>query len=256
MGNLTETAHEQAYRDFFLDEGNVVITLGDLLDAVNETPEVKKGLDDILAKENPITILLEGSAFVQNLDAVNRLISSRDNPSDRVILIDTSEKAVSEHQQYVADRFPGKNYFVVRGDMNALPIASYSVDLVINDCAINYNTTTEENQRTLGEFRRVMKPHNSAVLLSLVVSKELDSPQYGMNQENTPVELVDMPSVFYPIIDHSLTRTSWSNPHYKRLISEAGFRAVEYDIETGKTAFPEESNVSYRRFFLTGGELE
>ena len=109
MADSTETTHEQAYRDFFLDEGNVVITLGDLLDAVNETREVKKGLDDILAKEEPITIVLEGSAFVQNLDAVNRLISTRDSSSDRVILIDISEKAVSEHQQYVADRFPGKN---------------------------------------------------------------------------------------------------------------------------------------------------
>jgi len=195
----SSTAHdtEEAYRRLFRAPDKWVITLDDLFNAVEANKVVSDRLEKIFSKIEPMTVLVEGSAFEQNIDVLDRRLASRKNPQDRIILIDVSTKAVREHSQHLQTKFPDRRYMVLQGDMNNIPLPANSVDLVINDCAINFNETDEENRNTLTEATRVLKTDDSAILLSTVVNRDFDSPAYGNDQENTPTDAVNKPGKFY-----------------------------------------------------------
>lgn len=141
--------------------------------------------------------------------------------------------------------------------MNELPLPSNSVDLVINDCTINFNKTDEENHKTLREIRRVLKSDNSVGLLSAAVNSNFNLPKYGEDQELTPKDKINKPGVFHSfkvengevkLLD--ITRLCWPVPYYESLIREFGFDFIKFDQAKGKAFFPQESKISYRRFLL------
>ncbi len=241
---------ESAYREFFKQEGNCIITLGDLFEAVEQTPEIAVEVNRIFAKYEPIRILIEWSAFEQNIDVLDRVISKRNNPNDSILLVDVSESATKEHSDHIQKSFSNRKYRVIRGDMNNLPLPSNSIDLVINDCAVNFNTSDELNTRTLSEIKRLLKPANSACLFSVAVDRQYDGLKFGQNQELVPPDKVDIPGFFYPLPDQNFTRICWPVPHYKSLICTQGFQFTEFDIQKGKTHFPEPTKISYRRYLL------
>lgn len=135
--------------------------------------------------------------------------------------------------------------------MNSLPLQNNSVDLVINDCAINFNNSDQGNKQTVEEIKRVLKLHQSACLLSVAVNRKYDLPKYGKNQELVQKEKIKIPGFFYPLLVESETRRlCWSVPYYKALFDKNSFEYTEFDIEQGKTFFPDESKISYRRYLL------
>jgi len=247
---LSEVHQESAYREFFKQEGNCIITLGDLFEAVENAPEIAQQMDQIFGKKEPIRIVVEGSAFEQNIDVLDRVIAKRNNPLDSILLVDISERATREHFDHIGHRFPTKKYRVIRGDMNNVPLPTGSVDLVINDCALNFNISDDLNKKTLDEIQRLLKPDNSVCLFSVAVDRQYDDPKYGQNQEQVPQEKIDAQGFFYPLPDQNFTRTCWSVPHYKSLFGKQGFRFSEFDIQKGKTHFPEATKISYRRYLL------
>lgn len=249
---------EEDYRNLFKAPERCVITLGDLFDAVSENGEVSRQISAIFSKPEPLTILVEGSAYEKNIDVLDRMLSARSNPQDSLVFIDISSKAVHEHAEHIQEKFPHKKYSVAQGDMNKLRLPNDSVDLVINDCTINFNQTDGENRKTVEEIRRVLKRENSAALLSAAVNKDFDSSKYGKDQERTPKEEISKPGVFHQfkieggkvkLLD--ITRLCWPVPYYKSLIEDFGFDFIEFDELKGKTFFPQESKISYRRFLLT-----
>lgn len=248
VGNHSQ---ESAYRDFFKNEGNCIITLGDLFDAIEKTPEISTQVGRIFAKKEPITILVEGSAFEKNIDVLDHVLVKRNNPDDVILLVDISKRATIEHSKHIKTTFPNKKYHVIQGDMNNLPISSGSVDLVINDCAVNFNTKGKRNKKTLVEIKRLLKPGISGCLFSAAVDRKYDDPQYGYDQELVPPDKISTPGFFYPLPDQSFTRACWPVPYYKSLFTTQGFNYTEFDVEKGKTYFPEPTKISYRRFFLS-----
>ena len=203
----------------------------------------------------PITILIEGSAFVQNIDAINKKISARNNPHDRVLLIDISPTAIASHQDRVNSLRTKEKYSVTWGDMNDLRLGDKTADMVINDCAINFNTLDGQNKKTISEIKRVMKPQNAICLFSTVVPRKFDSSFYGLDQELVPKGQLDKSVDFYPLTfanpSTAISRKCWPLPYYKSLLHKAGFSFHKFDDQRGKTYFPEASQISYRRFLLT-----
>ena len=224
---------------------------------MDENEQVSKYVSTVLSKPLPLTILVEGSAYDQNIDVFDKILSARSNPQDSLIILDISSDAVKEHSGYIQRKFPHKKYSVVRGDMNDLPLPNNSVDLVINDCTINFNQTDDENRRTLEEIKRVLKRDNSGTLMSISVNREFDPSKYGNDQELTPDERINKPGVFHPFKIESgkvklldITRLCWSVPYYQSLFEDFDFDFIKFDEAKGRAFFPKESKISYRRFLL------
>jgi hypothetical protein len=232
-------------------QGTCIITLGDLFEAIENTPEVSRQVNPIFEKQEPIKILIEGSAFEQNMDVVHQKLAKRNNPEDSILMIDIREIAARQHIEHIKQSFPERNYQVLQGDANDIPLPDRSADLVINDCTINFNANDELNEVTLSEIKRVMKPVNALCLLSVVVDREYDNPEYGQNQELVPSAKEDVQGFFYPLVPNlSITLGCWPVPHYKSLFKKAGFQFTEFDVLKGKSYCPADTRISYRRYIL------
>ncbi|MFH1560985.1 MAG: class I SAM-dependent methyltransferase [Patescibacteria group bacterium] len=245
----TDRKVEQGYRKMMGDGSTPRIVLSDLFEAVEQAFEIKQVVDEILRKNQPLTIVLEGSVTSENVDTIHSLISSRDNLNDRIFIFDISPQAVEEHKGHIKKTYPERNYQAVLGDMKSLGIASSCVDLVINDCAINYCESDQENIRTLEEIKRILKDADSACLFSVVVDRQYDDPKFGKDQEFVQGEAQNVPGTF-PILpeEGSPTRKCWPVPHYEGLLRQAGFSFRKFDIEKGKNN--RMFHVSYRRYLL------
>jgi hypothetical protein len=232
-------------------QGTCIITLGDLFEAVENTPAISEQVGKIYQKREPIKILVEGSAFEQNIDVLDQELTKRNNPDDSMLIIDIREIAAKQHLEHIKRSFSARNYLVVQGDANDLPLPNGSVDLVINDCTINFNASDELNRVTLSEIKRVLKPVNSLCLFSVVVDREYDDPKYGQNQEFVPKDKEDIQGFFYPLLPNlNITLGCWPLPHYKSLFREAGLQFTEFDLIKGKSYCPVATKISYRRFIL------
>lgn len=77
---------EASYRELFHSPERCVISLVDLFDAVNENEQVFKCISAVFSKPEPLTILVEGSAYEQNIDVLDRILSARSNPQDSIVL--------------------------------------------------------------------------------------------------------------------------------------------------------------------------
>jgi len=231
------------------DEETPRLILSDLFEAVEQTSEVKQVVEGLLQKNQPLTIVLEGSATPENIGSVHDLISSRDNPDDRILLFDISPRAAEEHKKYVEKTYFERDYRVAQGDMMSLGLPSGCADLVVNDCAINYCESDQENRRTLEEIRRVLKDTDSACLFSAVVDRLYDDPEFGRDQELVGEEERRIPGTF-PILpeEGSPTRKCWSASYYEDLFKQAGFSFKKFDVDKGRNN--RMFRVSYRRYLL------
>jgi len=250
--NEVQKAGDQAYRDLYKDNSKLLIMLQDLFDSVQQDSKVNVLVNEILSKSEALHVLIEGSANPHNIDALDAVLAKRLNPNDEITIIDVSEAAIEEHKKYIASTYPHKKYHVQFGDMNNIPLKEGSVDLVINDCAINYNEADTDNDKTVKEMKRVLKPKQSGILLSAVVDRTYDAKEFGNDQELIGESQVRQPGVFYPLVnDKSIKRLCWPVPYYKALITKNSLHYVEFDVEQGKLYLVEQSDISYRRFFIT-----
>jgi hypothetical protein len=232
-------------------QGTCIITLGDLFEAIENDPAISIRVERTFEKQEPIKILIEGSAFEQNMDVVHNKLTNRNNSNDSIMLIDIRETATKQHIEHIKQSFPERNYRVFQGDANDIPLPDGSADLVINDCTINFNASDKLNSVTLSEIKRVLKPVNALCLLSVVVDREYDDPRYGQNQELISSDKVDVQGFFYPLVPNlSITLGCWPVPHYKFLFRKAGFQFSEFDILKGKSYCPASTKISYRRYIL------
>jgi hypothetical protein len=232
-------------------QGTCIITLGDLFEAIENDTIISNEVDRIFKKKGPLNILIEGSAFEQNMDVLHQKLAARNNAEDGILLIDIREIAAQQHIEHIKQFFPEKNYRVMKADANDIPLLDGSADLIINDCTINFNASDELNKVTLSEIKRVLKSGDSLCLLSVVVDRRYDDPVYGQDQELVSLEKVDVQGIFYPLMPNlNITLGCWPLPHYKSLFKKAGFVFTEFDILKGKSYCPAATKISYRRFIL------
>lgn len=251
---------DSQYRALFEDPKEKLITLAHLFDAVAEAG-LKHSTQEVLNQTSPVKILIEGSTFPRNIDVVATWLQKRNNPKDSIVLIDVSAASIKSHKAYFEDG-EHTNVEALQGNMNSIPLGDNSVDVVINDCAVNFNQTNEDNTRTLSEIDRVLRHSDSSSysFFTVVVDRRYDGPEFGEDQELVPPEAIKIPGSFTSFKtreDGSIElipgteRKCWSVKYYENLFEECGFKFVKFDTETGKTYFPEKSGLSYRRYVLT-----
>lgn len=233
------------------------IDIEDLFIAVANLPKIRSHLDNMLQGDLSITLVVEGSAFalpVYNIDVPSNILSPRNNANDRIILFDISEESTKKHSEYIQNTYPGKNYHVLQSDMMSIGLEANLANLVVNDCAINFAQTDEQNISVLNEISRFLKDANSVCLLTVVVDHRYDSSQYGQDQENVSDDVIDKPGEFsvLPQTD-SEKRKCWSVPYYEKLFKDAGFSFTKFDVQEGRRRFatPTDFPISYRRYVLT-----
>jgi hypothetical protein len=247
---------EIKYRKLFENPQEQVITLSHLFDAINESG-LNQNLEHILQKEEPVHVLLEGSAFPRNIDIIKKLLEDRENEADQTTLIDISPSAIDAHSKHINDG--DIRVDIVQASMNEVPLKNKSVDVLINDCAINFNSSTEENEATLKEIARVLKDKDSLAFVTVVVDHRYDANEYGEDQELAPKNELNNPGAFSSFNTNDdgsvelipgTERKAWSVPYYEELFKAADFKFTKFDQETGRGFFPEESGISYRRYIL------
>lgn len=242
---------ESANKD---DPSTGKIDIEDVFIAVANYPEIQQTVDEILKKNQPLTLVIEGSASPNNnIDTSHKILSPRNNGEDQIILFDISEKSVLEHSRYIQNTYPMAKYRVMQSDMMNVALADCSADLVVNDCTINYSSNHEQNVQTLDEVKRILKDENSVCILSVVVDHRYDNERYGQDQENVPPELIDQPGEFSVLPQKdSEKRKCWSVPYYERLFEKVGFSFIKFDVEEGRKRFanPPAFSISYRRYLL------
>lgn len=249
------------YYDLFEDKHECVITHWHMFDAVRNNPEADHIFTtNIIEQTSPLFGVVTGSSFKENSAVLNNeVLSPRNNGDDKIIILDIDPESLTRHREYIASQLPHSKISLEMGDMNRLPISPDSVDFLVNDCAINFNQSDHQNHTTIAEVARVLKPETGICLFASVVNKKFDDPQYGYNQE----EIVDqriyewgnyfsfktLPDGTIQILQDQ-KRKAWPVNYYKMLFQKHGLNFVEFDIQNGKSFFPPESQISYRRFVL------
>ena len=79
--------------------------LSHLFKAAKKSVKTMSILKTIMSSTKPITILVEGSSYQTNVDILDKLISVRNNPDDKLLLIDINPLVVSNYKLYIKKDF-------------------------------------------------------------------------------------------------------------------------------------------------------
>ncbi|MFH0749912.1 MAG: class I SAM-dependent methyltransferase [Candidatus Gottesmanbacteria bacterium] len=205
--------------------------LGDLFIDVKKNHEIFCLVDQIFHKESPLTILLEGSADVKNIEILVDVIKFRKNPKDIIVLIDINSQSIKEHKQHIINKRLVSSCQAMVADMNDLPFDDHSIDLVINYFTVNFNTSDRDDDQTIAEIQRVLKPGMSACLFSVYVSDESNKVAdrgyaHGARKKDT--------TFTFPAV------------YYQSAFKKYYLKCVNFALQNGT----DQQYLSYRRFLL------
>ncbi|MFM8980703.1 MAG: arsenite methyltransferase [Planctomycetia bacterium] len=134
------------------------------------------------------------------------LAARRTGPTGRVIGVDMTPERV-ERARALAAREGLRHVQFRLGEIEALPVANGSVDVVISNCVVNLSP---DKAQVFREAARVLKPGGRLMLSDIVLARPL------------PPGAADDPELYAGCIGGALLRDD-----YLRLVREAGFEAVE-----------------------------
>lgn len=134
------------------------------------------------------------------------LAARRTGPTGRVIGVDMTPAMVERARALAAREGLGHVQFRL-GEIEALPVANSTVDVVISNCVVNLSP---DKAQVFREAARVLKPGGRLMLSDIVLARPL------------PAGAADDPELYAGCIGGALLRDE-----YLRLLREAGFDAVE-----------------------------
>jgi len=178
-------------------------------------------------KEGETVLDLGAGAGIDCFLAANKV-----GPSGRVIGVDMTPEMVDRARANVRKSGLANVEFRL-GEIEHLPAADASVDVIISNCVINLSP---EKDRVFREAFRVLKPGGRMLVSDLVLKRPL------------PKALRESAEVYTACVAGALLRED-----YLGRIKAAGFRRVEV---VGETAFPAEAILSSAQASQVVRELE
>jgi len=225
--------------------------LKDLFQALRRE-KLDQQFHDLFSSKNPLRILIINSYSYDNVDAIALWISKRKNANDCIVFSHTDERALHIHRKRIEELGLESTIKTIFDDIRDTRLRKNSFDLVINDFRLNFNTTHEQNKRTIIGMQKVMKMGTFA-LISVVVDPRYESSRYGADQEKAPIHL-SSPWTF--IYSEQLERHCFPVPYYKSLFKNNKLKIVaEFDREEGKAWVKQHLSTAkhepfYRRFMV------
>lgn len=237
------------YIEYMNDPKNIRKTLTDLFNSMKKE-KINNFLYDLLEKPDGLSILIINSYSHDNVDSVVNWLSTR-GKKDKAVFSHFDDRALKIHQKRVFD-LKSEHIEVIYDDIRQTRMTTNTFDLVINDFRLNFNSSNDQNVKTMKNTRRILK-ENGFALVSIVVDARYESSRYGKDQEKAPINK-NAPFTFR--FKENLDRFCQTVPYYKSLFEKNGFKIVkEFDVSEGKTWFSKEKFIpnhepTYRRFLL------
>jgi SAM-dependent methyltransferase len=143
------------------------------------------------------------------------LAARRVGPSGRVIGVDmTDEMLARAHEN--AERGGFTNVEFRKGDIEALPLADASVDVILSNCVLNL---VPDKRKAFGEIARVLKPGGRVAVSDIVLEAAL------------PPGLSEDPASYAGCVGGAILRAD-----YLRLLGEAGLTDIRVTQEADAAA--------------------
>jgi SAM-dependent methyltransferase len=206
-----------------------------------EVSSVPPGAEMGLGCGNPLALAsLQGGEVVLDLGAGAGfdcfLAAKRVGDGGRVIGVDMTPEMLDKAREN-AKRGGYRNVEFRLGEIENLPVADSSIDLVISNCVINLSV---DKARVFQEAFRVLRPGGRLAISDVVLLREL------------PEELRDSAAAYAACVSGAMLRAK-----YLELIRQAGFERVDIQRETafGAAGLCADLNVPPSSGTSSGGPL-
>jgi SAM-dependent methyltransferase len=166
-------------------------------------------------------------------------------PSGRVIGVDMTAEMVSKARQSLAayrERTGQDNVEFRLGEIEALPVADATVDVVISNCVLNLSP---EKERVWREIARVLKPGGRVAVSDLALVRPLPGAVRAdlealvgcvagavlIDETRTMAEAAGLTDIrLVPKPEYVDSMTSWEDPLYRRIVAQLpeGAKASDY----------------------------
>ncbi|KKP47002.1 MAG: hypothetical protein UR39_C0006G0049 [Candidatus Woesebacteria bacterium GW2011_GWA1_33_30] len=199
------------------------------LEYMNNTKNKRKVLKDLfksikLNRQYKNVLVINSYSF-DNVASVNKNL-----PKTSVFFSNFDSRALKLHQNEI-EKLKLNKFSTVLDDIRDSVFKDKLFDLVINDFRLNFNTSNDQNVKTMQNIFRIIK-NNGQVIISVVIdprNKSTRSAPWKFRAEE------------------NLTRLCYTPRYYGNLFKKTGFKILkEFDQKNGS-----KWNLPYKRYLLT-----
>jgi len=216
FGCVVMLSGKEQYYQFYDNPGSAEKTDGYFTELLSA---LQLQIMHVLAEGDPLDMLVFGSATERNLRDM-RLFMQEVRPDihleDTVVVLDIEDHPLKRHRDYVKE-IGCKTIHMVKADINEVPLAAASADLLITDFSINFNLTVEGYKKTITSISRLLSDTGICVASICIHPEEEQSNKDLFIRETSVITSAIKQSLLF------------------RLLEEAG---LEYTVVEEITGYP------------------